>query len=87
MLDLTFQPEFEGVDPHLHDDHVDAFYVLEGEVEFRVGGEPRVAGPETVLRGATETVHGFRNAGPEPLRVLNLHAPPGGFVDRLSGRS
>jgi hypothetical protein len=28
-------------------------------------------------------VHGFRHAGPEPIRFLNLHAPPGGFIDRL----
>jgi hypothetical protein len=28
-------------------------------------------------------VHGFRVDGPEPIRFLNLHAPPGGFVDRL----
>jgi len=28
-------------------------------------------------------VHGFRVVGPEPIRFLNLHAPPGGFVDRL----
>ena len=26
---------------------------------------------------------GFRVADADPIRVLNLHAPPGGFVDRL----
>jgi quercetin dioxygenase-like cupin family protein len=82
-IDMTFQPEFEGVDPHTHPDHVDAFYVLEGQVEFRVGAEPRVAGPETFVAAPPGTVHGFRHAGPEPIRFLNLHAPPGGFVDRL----
>ena len=46
---MTFQPEFEGVDPHTHGDHADAFYVLEGQVEFRVGDEPRVAGPGTFV--------------------------------------
>jgi hypothetical protein len=30
-----------------------------------------------------ETVHGFRPSGPEPARFLNLHAPPGGFIERL----
>jgi mannose-6-phosphate isomerase-like protein (cupin superfamily) len=30
-------------------------------------------------------VHGFRNPGPEPLRVLNVHAPEGGFVGRVRG--
>src|ERR1051325_8166116 len=38
-IDMTFLPEFEGVDPHTHADHVDAFYVLEGQVGFGVGDE------------------------------------------------
>ena len=81
-LELSFGPDFEGVDPHTHPDHVDSFYVLEGEVEFRVD-EPRLAGPGTFVVAPPETVHGFRPLGPEPARFLNLHAPPGGFVDRL----
>jgi quercetin dioxygenase-like cupin family protein len=82
-IDMTFRPGFEGVDPHTHADHVDAFYVLEGLVEFRVVEEPRVAGPGTFVAAPPGTVHGFRHAGPDPIRLLNLHAPPGGFVDRL----
>jgi quercetin dioxygenase-like cupin family protein len=82
-IDMLFEPEFEGVDPHTHADHADSFYVLEGQVEFRVGDEPRIAGPETFVAAPPGTVHGFRVAGPEPIRFLNLHAPPGGFVDRL----
>jgi quercetin dioxygenase-like cupin family protein len=82
-IDMTFQPEFEGVDPHTHADHVDAFYVLGGQVEFRVGDEPRVAGPGTFVVAPPGTVHGFGVAGPDPIRLFNLHAPPAGFVDRL----
>ena len=82
-IDMTFQPEFEGVDPHTHADHADAFYVLEAQVEFDVGGEPRLAGPGTFVAAPPGTVHGFRPAGPEPARFLNLHAPPGGFIQRL----
>jgi quercetin dioxygenase-like cupin family protein len=82
-IDMTFRPEFEGVDRHVHADHVDAFYVLEGEIEFGVGNEPRVAGPGTFVAAPPGSVHGFRHAGREPIRFLNLHAPPGGFVDRL----
>jgi quercetin dioxygenase-like cupin family protein len=82
-IDMTFQPEFEGVDPHTHPDHVDAFYVLEGQVEFRVGDEPRVAGPGTFVAAPAGSVHGFAVAEAQPIRLLNLHAPPGGFVDRL----
>jgi quercetin dioxygenase-like cupin family protein len=83
VLELTFLTEFEGVDPHTHDDHVDAFYVLEGVVEFHTGDGPRRAGPGSFFAAPRGTVHGFRNPGLEPLRVLNLHAPHGGFVDRV----
>jgi quercetin dioxygenase-like cupin family protein len=82
-IDMTFQPGFEGVDPHTHPDHADAFYVLEGQVEFQVGDEPRVATPGTFVAAPPGSVHGFRVAGAEPIRCLNLHAPPGGFLDRL----
>ena len=54
-----------------------------GEIEFRIGDEPHIAGPGTFVASPTGTVHGFRHAGPEPISFLNLHAPPGGFIDRL----
>jgi quercetin dioxygenase-like cupin family protein len=82
-IDMTFLPAFEGVDPHTHSDHVDAFYVLDGRVEFRVADEQRVAGAGTFFAAPPNSVHGFRNAEAEPIRLLNLHAPPAGFVDRL----
>ena len=82
-IDMTFQPEFEGVDPHTHPDHADAFYVLEGQVEFRIGDEPHIAGPGTFVAAPQDSVHGFRNADADPIRLFNLHAPPAGFIDRL----
>ena len=83
VIDMRFGSGFEGVDPHTHADHADCFYVLDGPVEFRVGDEPRVAEPGTFVAAPTGTVHGFRLAGPEPIRFLNLHAPPGGFLESL----
>jgi quercetin dioxygenase-like cupin family protein len=82
-IDMSFRPGFEGVDPHTHPDHADAFYVLEGLIEFRVGDEPRAAGPGTFLAAPPGAVHGFRLADAEPIRALNLHAPPAGFLDSL----
>jgi quercetin dioxygenase-like cupin family protein len=84
-FDLTFSPEFESVDPHVHDNHVDSFYVLEGEIEFLGGTAPRRAGVGTFFSAPRNVLHGFRNPGPEPLRVFNLHTPPGGFIDRVRG--
>jgi quercetin dioxygenase-like cupin family protein len=82
-IEMTFQPGFEGVDPHTHAEHADCFYVLDGSIEFRVGDEPQIAGPGTFVAAPTGTVHGFRLAEAEPIRFLNLHAPPGGFLERL----
>jgi hypothetical protein len=42
-----------------------------------------VAGPDTFVAAPPDTIHGFAVAGPEPIRLLNLHAPPAGFIDRL----
>ena len=86
-IDMTFQPEFEGVDPHTHPDHVDAFYVLEGEVEFRVGDEPHIARPGTFLAAPHNSVHGFRPGGADSIRCFNVHAPPAGFLDGLRERN
>ena len=83
LFEMTFAPEFEGVDPHTHDDLVDAFLVLDGQVDFIVGDEVRRAGPGSFLAAPPGTRHGFSNPGPELLRVLNLHAPDRGFAGRL----
>jgi len=83
VIEMTFRPEFEGVDPHTHDDHVDAFYVLAGEADFVVGDEVRRAGPGSFLAAPPGARHGFSNPGPADLRVLNFHAPDAGFVSRL----
>ena len=83
VIEMTFRPEFEGVDPHTHDDLVDAFYVLAGEADFVVGDEVRRAGPGSFLAAPPGARHGFSNPGPPDLRVLNFHAPDAGFVGRL----
>ena len=83
--EIEFDPTF-SVDAHTHADHVDAFYVLEGEVEFALGGETIRAGPGTFVAVPPGTVHGFRNPGSARARLLNLHAPDAGFADSVRGR-
>jgi quercetin dioxygenase-like cupin family protein len=83
-FDIAFDPEFV-VDPHRHDDHVDSFYVLAGEVDFTVGdGEIRAASG-TWYSALPGFRHGFRNPGPGRARVLNVHTPDGGFTGRVRG--
>ena len=83
-FDIAFDPEFV-VDPHLHDDHVDSFYVLAGEVDFTAGEDVVRAAAGTWFSAPPGMRHGFRNPGPGRARVLNVHAPDGGFVARIRG--
>jgi mannose-6-phosphate isomerase-like protein (cupin superfamily) len=79
----------DGPGPHIHREHVDAFFILTGELVFRVGPElDRVtAGPSTFVLAPPEVVHTFRNEGPETATWLNLHAPSAGFADFLRDTS
>lgn len=61
--------------PHLHRDHEETFYVLEGELTVRVG-ESRITAPTgsfvVIPRG---TVYQPSNPGTEPTRVLLIFSP------------
>jgi mannose-6-phosphate isomerase-like protein (cupin superfamily) len=83
VVELRFGPDFEGVEPHSHTDHVDSFYLLEGEAEFVMGDETVRVGPGSYVAAPIGVVHGFRNAGEGELRMLNVHAPNTGFAVRL----
>jgi mannose-6-phosphate isomerase-like protein (cupin superfamily) len=83
IFELRFRPDFEGVDLHRHSDHVDSFYVLEGEAEFTIGDEVVRAGPGTFVAAPIGVEHGFRVVGDRDLVVLNIHAPNTGFGLRL----
>ena len=60
--EFTIEGPFDGPDPHTHADHTDAFYVLEGEVEFHVDGRAFRAGPGTFVAAPPGTLHGFADA-------------------------
>ncbi len=64
-----------GAPPNHHAGETEAFYVLEGEVEFMVAGETRVARPGSHVSIPDGAVHAFTARGPAPARVLILNAP------------
>lgn len=73
--------------PHVHREHTDAFYVLEGELTFEIGREPKTI---TVAAGGFVAVppgvaHAFRNDSERPARWLTIHAPDGGFAAFMRG--
>src|SRR5918911_1765791 len=84
---FRYEPGEKGPDPHVHRQHADAFYVLEGEVEFGLGPEvTRVAGgPGTFACAPPNVVHTFRNSSDATAIFLNVHAPSMGFGDVLRG--
>ena len=73
------------LEAHVHRDEDDAFYILEGEMTFFFGDEDdeAVAPPGTFVLVPPGVRHGFRNPGPGPVRMLNVHAPAG--FDRRIG--
>ena len=80
-----YVPGEEGPGPHIHREHVDAFFVLTGELNFGLGPEVErmSAGSGTFVLAPPEVIHTFRNDGPEDATWLNLHAPSKGFADFL----
>ena len=83
VIEIEFDDTF-GVDPHTHDDHLDSFLVLEGEVEFTAGEETVVLGPGSFIAAPPGARHGFRSAGGRA-KVLNFHAPAAGFAAGIRG--
>lgn len=71
---------------HTHHNEDEAFYVVEGEMEFVCGGKWLTAGPGTYIFGPREIPHGFRVIGSTSARLLLLCSPAGfeRFVLELS---
>ena len=73
--------------PHVHHEHTDAFYVLEGELTFEIGREAETI---TVSSGGfvaapPQVAHSFRNDSDRPARWLTIHARDGGFAAFMRG--
>jgi uncharacterized cupin superfamily protein len=60
---------------HLHDEYEEVFYVLEGEVEYRLGDSWAVARAGSTISVPRGVVHAFRNSTKSPARHLVVHAP------------
>jgi quercetin dioxygenase-like cupin family protein len=74
-----------GPDLHVHREHTDAFYVLEGELTFSVGpdADEVVVGAGGFVAVPPNVVHTFANAGDAEACWLNMHSPDTGFIEYL----
>lgn len=66
-----------GPPPHRHD-WDEAYYILEGEVDFELDGERVRSSRGDFNYLPRNTVHGFKGASAEPARVLIFAAPAHG---------
>jgi mannose-6-phosphate isomerase-like protein (cupin superfamily) len=74
-----------GPDLHVHREHTDAFYVLEGELTFVVGPEAErvLARAGAFVAVPPNVVHTFINSSSADTTWLNFHAPDTGFAAYL----
>ena len=85
MTFSRYAPGERGPDLHVHREHVDAFYILEGEMTFALGpdGSETTAGPGTYVAVPPNVGHAFRNGSDADVRWLNFHVPDAGFAEYM----
>lgn len=66
-----------GPPPHRHD-WDEAYYILEGEIDFEINGEAVRASAGDFSYLPRNTIHGFKGASAAPARVLIFAAPAHG---------
>ncbi|NQW18295.1 MAG: cupin domain-containing protein [Chloroflexi bacterium] len=66
-----------GPGPHIHHNDIETFYVLEGEVEYRLGDEVAVLGKGGFLLIPRGQVHSFQTVGDDPAKLLVMVLPAG----------
>jgi quercetin dioxygenase-like cupin family protein len=76
-----------GASPHVHDEHADAFLVVEGEFAYHTRDGTVAAPAGTLLLFPPGVVHGFDNDSGARARAFNFHFPASGFGDYLRGRN
>lgn len=70
-------PHGMGPPPHRHD-WDEAYYILDGEIDFEVDGQPVKSSKGDFNYLPRNTVHGFKGASESPARVLIFAAPAHG---------
>jgi len=85
IVEVRAKPS-DGTPPlHLHEHHAECFFVLEGELTFRLEDRELRAGPETWVLVPPQVVHTFGVTGDAPAHFLNVHVPSSGFGDFVRG--
>ena len=83
VTESRYGPGQSGPGPHVHREHADCFWALDGELTFGLADETARLPAGGFLLVPPNVVHTFSNEGPGDARFLNVHAPSKGFVDHL----
>ena len=75
LMERTLPPGGRMPPPHRHVGNDEAYFVFDGTVTFRVGGENFDGTARTFVLVAAGEAHTFGNTGQHPARLLVLHAP------------
>jgi pimeloyl-ACP methyl ester carboxylesterase/mannose-6-phosphate isomerase-like protein (cupin superfamily) len=75
LAEFTIPPRAPSPLPHVHRAHEEGFYILEGAIEFTVGGESIRVGAGGWVLVPIGVPHTFRNPGDTPARFLNTFTP------------
>ncbi len=67
----------QGPPPHVHSKYKEAFFVLEGELEFFIDGKIQVCKKGESVDVPPGTLHTFSNKTQSSCTWLNIHSPKG----------
>ena len=77
LTDMTVSPHAAGPPAHHHPDCEEAFYVVSGELAFRIDDAETSAPAGTFLVVPRGAQHCYTNPNDQPAQVLVLISPPG----------
>lgn len=77
VVEMEMPAGSEGPPLHVHPTHGEGFYVLAGELTFRVGDQIVSGGPGTWVFAPRDTPHTLANHSDQDGRLLCVFAPAG----------
>ena len=77
LIESVMEPAHKGPLEHVHTGHDESFFVISGQLRFRVGdGFKTVTSGDTIF-ASRGLAHGFANPGSDPARYLVALTPSG----------
>ena len=76
LMELVIYPQ-DGTPPHIHSREAEAFYILEGKLEFQLDDRTVIATPGTFLHSPAGQLHRFTNTSSMPAKMLCWATPAG----------